>query len=128
MPIGISRRRYRHNPLVAVRQRVALSAGQAAEMADRRGRSTALGRGRRDGRHGEVGVVQQQPCPTPRRPMPTTGGCIVKGEGQLQRIAAIDCTTTGRGRGTATKTKEGRGLLQGEEGSPIDDHGSLIFN
>ena len=125
MPIGISRRRYRHNLLVAVRQRVALSAGQTAEMADRRRRSTALGRGRRDGRHGEVGVVEQQPGPTPRRPT-TTGGCIVKGEGQLQRIAAIDCTTTGRGRGTAAKTKEGRGLLQGEEGSSIDDHGSLI--
>ena len=124
MPIGISRRRYRHDLLVAVRQRVALSAGQTAEMADRRRRSTTLGRGRRDGRHGEVGVVEQQPCPTPRRP--TTGGCIVKGEGQLQRLAAIDCTTTGRGRGTATKTKEGRGLLQREEGSSIDDHGSLI--
>ena len=124
MPIGISRRRYRHNLLVAVRQRVALSAGQTAEMADRRRRPTTLGRGRRDGRHGEVGVVEQQPCPTPRRP--TTGGGIVKGEGQLQRIAAIDCSTTGRGRGTATKTKEGRGLLQREEGSSIDDHGSLI--
>jgi len=124
MPIGISRRRYRHNLLVPVRQRVALSAGQTAEMADRRRRPTTLGRGRRDGRHGEVGVVEQQPCPTPRRP--TTGGCIVKGEGQLQRLAAIDCSTAGRGRGTATKTKEGRGLLQREEGSSIDDHGSLI--
>ena len=124
MPIGISRRRYRHDLLVAVWQRVALSAGQTAEMADRRRRPTTLSRGGRDGRHGEVGVVEQQPCPTPRRP--TTGGCIVKGEGQLQRLAAIDCSTAGRGRGTATKTKEGRGLLQREEGSSIDDHGSLI--
>lgn len=117
MPIGIGRRRY-HNLLAVIRERVALSAGQTTEMVDCRRRPTALGRWRRDGRGRETRVVQKQP---PRTLRSTTAGCIVKREGQLQRIAAT--RVTGRIHGAATKAKEGRGPLQREEGSPINNHG-----
>ena len=52
----------------------------------------------------------------------------MKREGQLQRTAAICVTAGGRIHGAASKTEEGRGSLQGEEGSPINDHGCLLNN
>jgi len=125
MPIGIGRRRY-HNLLVVVRERVALRAGQTTEMFDRGGRSAAPDRWRRDGRHGETGVVEKQPPPTLRSA--ATAGGIVKREGQLQRVAAIRVTAGGPSHGAAAKTEEGRGSLQREEGPPINDHGWLLNN
>lgn len=52
----------------------------------------------------------------------------MKREGQLQCVAAIRVTAGGRSHGAAAKTEEGRGSLQGEEGTPINDHGWILNN